>query len=53
LIQLLERVQNLNFASAEFAEDTRRQGRRRSRLLQVLANAVDSVKSVLPVGAKF
>ncbi len=39
---------NLNPASVEFAEDARRQGRRRTTVLQVLANTADSVKSALP-----
>ncbi len=41
---------HLNLASVEFAEDARRQGRRRSTILQVLANTADSVKSALLKG---
>jgi len=44
---------NLNPASAEFAGDARRQGRRCIRILQVLANAADSAKSALPEGKLF
>jgi hypothetical protein len=40
----------LNFASVEFAEDTRHQARSCSSLPQALDNAVDSVKSALPKG---
>ena len=43
----------LNPASAEFAGDARRQGRRCIRILQVLANAADSAKSALPEGRLF
>jgi len=43
---------HLTFASAAFAADTGRQGSRRNRLLQILDNAVDSVKSALPAVAK-
>jgi len=46
---------NLNFASAEFAEDTRHQARscsslphRKRHLRQAVDNAVDSMKSALP-----
>ena len=44
---------DLNPASAEFAGDARRQGRRCIRILQVLANAADSAKSALPEGKLF
>jgi len=43
----------LNPASVEFAEDARRQGRRRITILQVLANTADSVKSALLKGKLF
>jgi hypothetical protein len=41
---------HLDFASGEFAEDTRHQARSCSSLPQALDNAVDSVKSSLPKG---
>ncbi|RLC27184.1 MAG: hypothetical protein DRH37_11095, partial [Deltaproteobacteria bacterium] len=44
---------HLKPASVEFAEDARRQVRRRTTILQVLANAADSVKSALPEGKLF
>ncbi|MCD6261432.1 MAG: hypothetical protein J7J52_00210, partial [Deltaproteobacteria bacterium] len=44
---------HLNPASVEFAEDARRQGRRRTTILQVLANTADSVKSALLKGKLF
>jgi len=44
---------NPDYAIAEFAEDARRQGRRRTKVLQALANAADSVKSTIPKGDKF
>ena len=43
-------ILNLNPASVEFVEDARRQGRRRIRILQALANTTDSAKSTLPEG---
>jgi len=43
----------LNPASVEFAEDARRQGHRRTTILQVLANTADSVKSALLKGKLF
>ncbi len=46
----------LNPASVEFAEDARRQGRRRTTILQVLANAVPppgGINSALPRGKLF
>ena len=43
----------LNFASAEFAEDTRHQVRSCSTLPQALDNEVDSVKSALPKGQQY
>ena len=43
----------LNPASVEFAEDARRQGRRRIRILQALTNTADSAKSTLPEGKLF
>ena len=46
-------IVNLNSASVEFAEDARRQGRRRTMILQVLANTADSVKSALLKGKLF
>ncbi len=42
----------LNPAIAEFAEDTRRKGRRRILIFQVPDNAVDSVNSAIPKGGE-
>ncbi|RLC30968.1 MAG: hypothetical protein DRH37_04145 [Deltaproteobacteria bacterium] len=46
-------IWHLNPASIAFAEDARRQGRRRTTILQVLANAADSVISLFMCDSLF
>jgi len=46
-------MNHLNPASAEFAGDARRQGRKCIRILQVLVGAADSAKSALLEGKLF